>query len=79
LGATAGASADAVGTYAVRSAISGTSPWASGSTVAGSTIGGLSGTWRAMGAPRQSSPTFTICSCSGTTGAYWLGLYLRIS
>jgi hypothetical protein len=79
LGATAGASADAVGTYAVRSAISGTSPWASGSTVAGSTIGGLSGTWQAMGPPRQSSSTFVTCSCTGTTAAYWVGLYLRIS
>lgn len=67
LNATAGASAGDVGTYAVRRSAT-SSGWSSGSTVSGSTVGGLSGTWRAMGPSRPNE-----------FNKDQIGVYLRIS
>lgn len=73
LSATAGASAGAVGTYAIRWAAN--TSWTAGSTVAGSTVAtGLSGTWRAMMA---SFYVYSTPTCP--PNPYYHGVYLRIS
>jgi hypothetical protein len=78
LGRTAGATALAVGTYAIGTSGSGAS---SGSTVAGSSIGLGSGTWRSMGGTRSylssifTNPTYGV----NIFTFLQIGVFLRIS